>query len=132
MRKSDEGCFEVFARDFVRAYWQTVKSGEFPMPPNEPVEETLDELLSVVSYSTEIQPASNGCDLSYKLLMTTTHGDWWHFTFRRTIGGWSPVGCSAPSDDGPNPHDLLGTVYANDFEPFLRHVANVANTDKHI
>ena len=129
MRKTEQASFEAFARDFVRAYWRTVKSGGFPMPPNEPVEETLEELLSAVSYSTEVQPSSHGSGLSYELLMTNTLGDWWHFTFRGTTGGWSLVGCSARSDDDSAPHDLLDTVYSHYFEPFLRHVTNVANAD---
>ena len=46
--------FDDFAQRFVREYWGVVKNGIFPMPPNEPVEEPLDEILAQVSYETEL------------------------------------------------------------------------------
>jgi len=128
MPNTDQASFENFASAFVHAYWQTVKSGDFPMPPNEAIEETLEELLSAVSYSTDVQTPEISC----KLLMTGQHGDWWHFAFRGTDHGWSLVGCSARSDDDSNPHDLLGPVYSRYFGPFLRHVTKVANSDNRI
>ena len=54
MRSAAQSWFESFARNFIRAYWQTVKSGTFSMPPNEPVQETVDELLAEVSHSTSV------------------------------------------------------------------------------
>src|SRR6202008_1649762 len=50
MKPVDVSRFEVFAAEFVRAYCETVKSRDFPMSPNEPVEETVDELIAAVSH----------------------------------------------------------------------------------
>ena len=129
---TDQETFSSFARDFVRAYWQTVKSREFPMPPNEAVEKTVEELLSAVSHSTEVQPSFGRSGVLYKLLMTSKHGAWWLFTFRATAAGWTLVGCSARSDDDSKPHDLLDSVYSQYFEPFLRHVTDAASAQNRI
>jgi hypothetical protein len=118
--------FDRFAAMFVRKYWETVKSGAFPMPPDELVEETLEELLSDVSHQTELKSASGRGGPEYFLRMMSTHGDWWLFTFRGNGRAWELVGASASSDN-QTPHDLLGAVYSQYFEPFLRHVTEAAN-----
>lgn len=123
--------FELFAEAFVRKYWETVKSGDFPMPPDEPVEETIEELLSDVSCQTECRPASGQGGPSYVLRMMSRHGNWWLFTFRDSGRAWELVGASASSDT-QTPHDLLGPVYAGYFGPFLRHIARAANETKSI
>ncbi len=119
--------FDAFAERFVRMYWEVVKERAFPMPPNEPVEESLDELLARVSHATEIQEAGSWADQVYKLRMTDACGDWWLFTFRQNSGGFELAGASAKSDDEREPHDLLGPVYAKWFRPFLAHVTELAN-----
>jgi hypothetical protein len=121
--------FDSFAVAFVRKYWETVKSGAFPMPPDEPVEETIEELRSDVSHETELRPASGHGGPSYALRMMSRHGDWWLFTFRDSGRGWELVGEFARSDT-QTPHDLLGPTYSGYFEPFLRHVERVANDTK--
>jgi hypothetical protein len=118
--------FDRFAATFVRKYWEIVKSGAFPMPPDEPVEETAEELLSDVSHQTEVRSASSRGGPACALRMTNTHGDWWLFTFRDNGRAWELVGASASSDN-QTPHDLLGAVYSQYFEPFLRHVTEAAN-----
>ena len=132
LKNTDQTRFALFSRDFVFAYWQTVKSGAFPMPPNKPIEETLEELLALVSYTTEIQPSLGRPESSYSLRMASKHGDWWLFTFHVSSAGWTLLGCSAPSSDKSKPHDLLGPVYSRYFEPFLRHVTNAANAQNRI
>jgi hypothetical protein len=127
MERSASSGFERFAERFVRAFWETVKSGEFPMAPNEPVEETVEELLANVSRETEYFGANSGLNgPSYLLRMTGTYGDWWHFTFRDRHGNWQLVGATAKSD-GETPHDLFGPVYSEHLASFLRHVTEVAN-----
>lgn len=74
MNANSNADFERFASSFVRAYWSTIKDGTFSMPPNEPVEETLEELLSAVSF--EIEPINQG---RYEFRMTGEAGDWWAF-----------------------------------------------------
>ena len=118
--------FAVFAREFVRAYWETVRSGAFAMPPDEPVEETIDALLSKVSHQTEFGPAASHGGVSRVLRMTNGHGDWWLFTFREKDGRWGLIGASASSYT-ETPHDLLGPVYAQYFARFLDHVTGAAN-----
>lgn len=117
--------FETFAQRFVRAYWETLKSGAFPMPPDEPIDETVEELLSAVSHRTELNE-SRGCPI-LNVQMTDTLGDSWLFSFRETAGTWMIFGCSAKSDDEQNPHDLLGSIYEPYFGAFLRHVTSIAN-----
>jgi hypothetical protein len=126
MNSAAHSRFELFAQEFVRKYWETVKSGAFPMPPNEPIEETVEELLSGVSHQTELKPASARGGPSYVLRMMGTYGSWWLFTFRDSGRARELVGASAPSDN-QTPHELLGPVYSQYFEPFLRHVTKAAN-----
>lgn len=123
--------FELFAREFVRKYWETVKSGAFLMAPNEPIEETVEELLAGISHETELDSSGQTGPL-YKLCMLNTDGDGWHFGFRESAGSWVLVGGSASSDDDKKPHDLFGPVYSQHFEPFLHHVTEVANAQRGI
>jgi len=119
--------FDTFAQDFVRRYWETVKLGTFPMPPNEPVEESLEELLSAVTFETEPSQKTKG---DYLLTMRSKLGDWWRFTFRESAHRWEVIGCSASSEVPSRPHDLLDSVYGQYFGPFLRHVTENANGQK--
>ena len=114
--------FERFASAFVRAYWSTIKDGTFSMPPDEPVEESLDDLLSAISYT--VERSNHG---KRQFLMTGEAGDWWRFGFASRGGVWELTSASARSDKKNSPHDLLGEVYAPHFRPFLEHVANLAN-----
>ncbi len=126
MCESTPSRFELFAEAFVRTYWATVKSGDFPMPPDEPVEETLEELLSDILRETTLSPSSDRCGLTGELRMTSRHGDWWLFQFREIESQWTLQKASAASDSH-QPHDLLGPDYAADFKPFLRHIERLAN-----
>ena len=122
MSAKSDADFKRFASAFVCAYWSTVKGGTFSMPPDEAVEETLEDLLSAVSF--EIEPTNQGC---HQFRMTGEAGDWWRFRFDGQPGSWRLVGASARSEKKNSPHDLLGDVYATHFRPFLEHVATQAN-----
>jgi len=122
MSQAFQSSFEPFAGAFVRQYWETIKSGHFAMPPNDPVKETVEELLSEISHETGSTPGL----VTYTLRMNSTHGDWWLFTFTNLKGEWELVGASARSDTDV-PHDLLGPVYSGHFGPFLRQVTKLAN-----
>jgi len=124
--------FASFARQFVQSYWETVKNGDFPMPPNEPVEETVEELIADVSYTTELMNAADKSSALYELVMTSRLGDWWRFGFQRDPAGWNLVKCAARSDDDAQPHDLLDAVYSQYFNPFLMHITDAANLRKRI
>ncbi len=119
--------FEPFAGAFVRAYWETIKGGAFSMPPDEPVDESIEELFSGISHRTEFRRDGS----LHVLHMENTHGDWWRFSFVAGGGRWELVGASARSDSGI-PHDLLGPVYSHHFAPMLRYVERVANDTKSI
>jgi hypothetical protein len=119
--------FETFAQRFVRSYWETVKSGAFPMPPNEPIDETVEELLSAVSHRTELDE-SRDCPILH-VQMTGAFGDWWRFSFREAAGTWMIIGGLTNSNDKQNPHDLLGSIYEPYFGSFLRHVTSIANEE---
>jgi hypothetical protein len=132
MNTTTQSEIDRFAQRFVQRYWETLKSGAFPMPPNEPVEETPVELLAEVSHQTQYEPSSKDEPALCRLRMESTLGAWWLFSFRRNSDSWELVGCSARSDDNERPHDLLGPVYASHFEPFLRHVTDMANNGESI
>lgn len=118
--------FDSFAQSFVRAYWETVKHGDFAMPPNEAVEETVEELLAVISHSTEIQLVPGPSDILFKLRMTSEYEDCWLFAFRDTSAGWTLVSClTQPGSVTQN--NLLEAPYSQWFKPFLEHVTRRAN-----
>jgi hypothetical protein len=127
MKTVDASTFEAFAAEFVCAYWETVKSRKFSMPPDEPVEETVEELLAAVSHKVEIDSPSTRWKASCKLHMSGRSGDWWDFRFQKAADGWRLVDATARSDDVTRPHDLLDTVYGAYFGPFLRYVTEVAD-----
>ncbi|MEM9283813.1 MAG: hypothetical protein AAGA96_18480 [Verrucomicrobiota bacterium] len=122
MTADPDADFDRFASAFVRAYWSTIKDGTFLMPPDEPVEESLDDLLSSVSYA--VEPSNHG---NRQFRMTGDAGDWWRFGFDCRGGVWELTSAAARSDKTNSPHDLLDEVYAPHFRPFLDHVTNHAN-----
>lgn len=117
---------EAFAVEFVRAYWETVKSNSFAMPPNEPIEETVEELIAGVSHTIEMDSPCSGLNV-FKLHMADQHGSWWNFHFQKTAKIWSLVGATARSDDDTKPHNLLDEFHVAFFGPFLKHTTEVAN-----
>ena len=114
--------FESFAKRFVHCYWETVKSQRFPMPPNEPIEESLDEILSGVTFETE------EIGVEHVLLMRSEDWAWWKYTFRNTADGWMLTEGNARSLDPSEPHDLLAPPYESWFRPFLTYVTECAQT----
>ncbi|MFG0262697.1 MAG: hypothetical protein ACF788_09935 [Novipirellula sp. JB048] len=120
--------FASFANRFVRSYWQTVKSGDFPMPPNEPIEETVEELIAEISFTTGVRDAPKNISVVYEVLMTSRLGDWWSFGFRHDPDGWQLIECTARSDDESKPHDLLNAAHSEYFRLFLAHVTDAANS----
>ena len=118
------GEFESFAARFVRCYWETLKSQRFLMPPNEPINESIEEILAAVSYTTE----ESGAD--HILLMRSGDRDWWKYTFRRSAEGWTVTGCSARSLDPAAPHDLLAIPYEIWFRPLLTYATQCAHMQR--
>lgn len=128
MNSADVSRFKPFAEAFVRKYWEAIRSDTFSMPPNEPVEETLDELLTGISYQMELTPNSDDGGLLYALRMLDAHGDWWMFTFQCSAGTWEIVAASAGTlDQAAN--DLFCPAYEPYFGPLLRHVTLEAAKD---
>ncbi|MGF1530612.1 MAG: hypothetical protein ACFCU4_04565 [Puniceicoccaceae bacterium] len=124
-----DAAFERFTSAFVNQFWRAVKDGTFSMPPNEPVEDSLEELLSAVSFTTEQKGARNQAGKEYMLRMTGEMGDWWMFGFSHCGKAWKLVSASARSDKRNSPHDLLGAVYESYFRPMLEHATASANKD---
>lgn len=91
------------------------------MPPDEPVEETLEQLLSSVTVDIAEE------DYSKTIMMKSKHGDWWQFTFRTDACEWRISSCHAKSLDPESPHDLLVPPYDRYFQPFLDYVTKTAN-----
>jgi hypothetical protein len=127
MNNSPNSKFDLFASNFVRAYWETVKKNTFPMPPDEPIEETLDELLSVISHVTEIEKHTPPLESLFRIRMTNTDGDWWLFSFHAGNEEWTLINCLAKSDHDNIPHNLLGPSYSQFFRPFLNHVVTISS-----
>ncbi|MFN4873174.1 MAG: hypothetical protein ACK5JP_05120 [Akkermansiaceae bacterium] len=123
--------FERFASAFVKVYWRVVKEGTFSLPPNEPVEESLEEILSAVSFTTEKKGIQNKSGNEYMFRMTGELGDWWLFGCNHSGRAWKLVSASARSDKKNSPHDLLGLVYGVYLRPMLEHVTNRANKDSY-
>jgi len=119
--------FARFAQQFVRAYWETVKRGEFNMPTNEPVEESVEELLAAISHETSVEPPIGKGRSLYRLRMEGAYGNWWLFGFHDLMKTWALVAASVRSDKDASPHDLLEGFYSAYFGPFLRRVTELAN-----
>lgn len=130
MLDSEQEDFDAFAGRFVRIYMKTVKSGEFPMPPYEPVQESVEELIADVSYSIEPNVTAEGGSAVFELHLTSKLGDWWRFGFKRDPKRWKLINCTARSDDEAQPHDLLDAVYSQYFRPLLVHATDVANSQR--
>ena len=113
--------FDQFASRFIHHYWSTIKDGIFSMPPNEPVIESLEELLSEVTHRTDFKAAKPIIHMTRKM------GDWWEFGFHLDKGKWEIQTASARSEKPRFPHDLLDCVYAPYFKPLLDHVTAQAN-----
>ncbi len=111
--------FESFAERFVQCYWETVKSQRYSMPPNEPVEESLNEILSGVTFETEVFG-------EHVVLMRSGEWAWWKFTFVGRRDNWTLARASARSLDESVPHNLLIPPYERLFRPFLIHVTQCA------
>ena len=122
MKPPHTASFEAFAERFVRCYWETVKAQTFSMPPDEPIEESIDEILSCVTSNTE----RVGAD--HILFMNSGDWAWWKYVFRSTSDGWMVTGCSARSLDPSVPHDLLAPPYDHWFRPFLIYVTQCAQS----
>lgn len=121
MKKPHHPSFDAFTKRFVRVYWQTVKERKFPMPPDEPVDETLDELLAAISFEVATDQAET-------IVMISKEGGWWRFSFRYAAGAWIIIGAGAKSQSPKQPHDLLRPPYDRCFHPFLEHVTRIAQS----
>jgi hypothetical protein len=119
-----EDTFERFARRFVVAYWETVKRGVIDMPPNEPVGETLEELLSAVTFVADFRRESRTNEAFGRLHMTGALGAWWHFEFQLANDQWQIIEATAKSDS-ETPRNLLGGIFSS----FLGHVVEAANNE---
>jgi hypothetical protein len=122
-----DAAFDQFASTFVREYWTVIKDGTFSMPPDEPVEESVEELIAAVSYAAEGNGARNRQEQRYTFRMTGEMGDWWMFGFECRSGAWNLLSASASSDKKNSPHDLLDSVFESYFRPLLEHVTTQAN-----
>lgn len=123
MAAQDLDWFEAFAGQFVRCYWATVKAQTFPMPPEAPIEDSLEGILSRVSWTLE------AVDKGFGLLMKSGDGSWWRYVFRATPDGWLLMAGTARSPQPSVPRDLLGPLYAQSFKPFLAYVTATANRE---
>ena len=106
--------FAAFARRFVHHYWDDVSRGVSDMSPNEPREQSLDELLAKVKLETFSIPGLFGSD-RFVLRMIRDSGETWRFTFKRTKVRWAIVKATAGSAPQDNRVNLLGSIYSRSF-----------------
>jgi hypothetical protein len=104
-----------FARRFVTAYWQDVKDHAEELPPGEPVEETVAELLARVSW--EVQRDRKGLTI----IMRDQLGDEWYFRFKKADDVWTITSFATDHMD-----DLLSPPYDRYFVPMLDRVMRSA------
>lgn len=123
MSVTEDSSFSRFAENFVSAYWSVTKDGLFSMPPDEPVEESLKELLQDIEYSCQ----AKGCGYVLTMRETTENWSWWKFGFVYRNKSWCIKDASTRSLDKSIPHDLLSPPYDEYFKAFLEHVTKLAN-----
>jgi len=110
--------FEEFASKFVIEYWIEMKKG----PPEfanhaEPIEETVEELLSEIEYSI---PETGTLNMTHEI------GEGWQFKFVQSGDRWKVVNFSAGPNSNLGKRNYFCSVYKPLFEPvFYRICQNV-------
>ena len=127
MHSSSTCSFSQFASAFLHEYWSTIKAETFPRPPKEPVRESLEELLSVISFTTKKSGGSNQLGHKHILNMTNEWGDSWLFEFGIRAEVWTILAAHSGTNSKKSQQDLLGSLYEAEFRPFLEHVTAQAN-----
>jgi hypothetical protein len=118
--------FEDYGSRFVAAYWYTIKSGEFPMPGDEPMVRPLDEILAEVTWNTTSTSARNA--RTSVLSMMGEYGDSWRFEFESLSNGWEIVSYEAGGHRRSVRGNLLDDpVYRHFHRPWLQEAAKLAN-----
>ncbi len=102
------------------------------MPPNEPVEESIEELLAGISYEIKLASPSGVRASHFTLQMNSKIGDWWRFGFKSKGSRWEVVEFSAPAEKQGETHDLLAPPYDQHFKRFLEYIVTATNAQRSI
>ncbi|MFK5921466.1 MAG: hypothetical protein QM496_04760 [Verrucomicrobiota bacterium] len=117
-----------FSDLLVRNYWATIRSNRFPMPPNEPVEESVEEILADISY--QFKADSNAS--YFTLQMNSKLGEWWRFGFKASGGHWELIEFVVPSEKRDEHRDLLAPPYGEHLRSFLDYIVSASNAERSI
>jgi len=108
--------FEEFVSKFVIEYWTDVKRGapEFA-DHTEPVDESLEDLLSQINYS-----------ISEPNILNMKHeiGEGWQIIFEQTQNGWRVSDYSAGPNSYLTKRNYFCSVYKPLFEPFFNRICD--------
>ncbi len=107
--------FDQFAKRFVYFYWKDVANNESDMPPNEPCEESLEEILADITW--EITQAQ---DRYFLAMRCVSSDDGWWFDFSWKRNSWASVAAKVGSPPNYDRVDLLDDLYKKWFGPFLQ------------
>ena len=118
--------FDEFASAFVRKYWQDVADNVDKLPPYEPCDESVDDILATISYTTSHEDISGQSSKAFVLRMMATSGSIWRFAFKERAGRWSLLAAVANDETDEHRVDLLGEYYGETFRPILERITNLA------
>jgi hypothetical protein len=111
--------FTDFCWRFVRNYWNEIAQGTPELPGSEPCEQSLEELLSEIEYSSSCE--HDGIR-EFTLRMMNTTGDVWRFKFRPKNGQWVIQSATSGSHYDEARVNWLDAVYSPWFLPLLNRV----------
>lgn len=112
--------FTVFCQRFVRNYWDEIAQGSLELPGSEPCEQSLEELLTEIEFSSSCEDDGDRKNLGLFILrMTNTAGDVWRFTFRAKNGQWAIQSATSGSPSNDARVNWLDEVYSQWFRPLL-------------
>ncbi len=113
----------------MRENWQDVVDNNWKLPPYEPCNETVDELLATIKCSTSREIAVGQSDKIFVLRMMATSGSIWRFVFKNKSGEWNLIAAIANDETEEHRVDLLDDDYGEIFHPKLERIIKLATTE---
>jgi hypothetical protein len=118
--------FQDFADRFVRMYWQNVIDNNHKLPPYEPVDQTIDEVLADTKVSTS-QEIAIGQPLKVCVLrMFASSGSTSRFVFATMAGRWKLLQAFANDETDEHRCDMLDEYYGQYFRESLERITALA------
>lgn len=111
--------FDEFVARFMRIYWQDVIDNNHKLPPYEPCEESLDEILAETKYETSHERAVDNTGQIFVLRMFAQLGSTWRFIFTHRAGRWQILEAFANDESDEHRCDMLDETYGQYFRESL-------------